>query len=226
MYDSDQEQLEALKGWWKENGKAVLLGLALGLAGVLGWTFWRSHQKTQAERASVIYEQLIAAPSGKAAQQAQQQASALLENQPHSEYAALTALVLADRAFARKQPAEARRFLTWILDHADSHGIRMIARLRLARLLSNEHNYDGAIALLEHVEPGPFAGAFAEVRGDILQEKGDSAGARTAYSKALDHLQPGTPEYQRVTIKLDDLGGQGSPAPQASTAGNGGESKP
>ena len=34
IYDSDREQVEALRKWWKENGKSIVLGAGLGLAAV------------------------------------------------------------------------------------------------------------------------------------------------------------------------------------------------
>ena len=40
-YETDEEKVEAIKGWWKENGISVVGGLALGLAAVFGWLFLR-----------------------------------------------------------------------------------------------------------------------------------------------------------------------------------------
>ena len=36
IYNSDEQQAEAIKEWWKENGKAILIGAALGLVGMFG----------------------------------------------------------------------------------------------------------------------------------------------------------------------------------------------
>jgi predicted negative regulator of RcsB-dependent stress response len=37
VYTTEDQQVEALKRWWKENAKSILLGVALGLAAVFGW---------------------------------------------------------------------------------------------------------------------------------------------------------------------------------------------
>ena len=56
---ADEEQVEDLKKWWSENGKGLLAGLAVGLAAVVGWSSWQTWQRTQAELASVRYEQIV-----------------------------------------------------------------------------------------------------------------------------------------------------------------------
>ncbi len=33
LYDTEEEQVQAIKEWWKENGKAVIIGAVLGLGG-------------------------------------------------------------------------------------------------------------------------------------------------------------------------------------------------
>jgi len=219
MYESDLEQVEALKKWWKENGRTVIFGLLLGAGGVVGWTSWRTYTHSREEHASMIYEQLLGSSGSQAASKAVKAAGALLEDMPGSGYAALSALVLADQAHAGKQPAEAQRLLTWVLDHSDDQGLRLVARLRLARLLLEGKNYDGALALLDNVEAGPFAAAFDEVRGDVQHARGKAGAARTAYSQALQAMTAGDPDRDRLRMKLDDLG-VASAAAGGDTAGD------
>ena len=40
VYDSEREQIEAMKKWWAQNGKAIITGLVLGLAALIGWQQW------------------------------------------------------------------------------------------------------------------------------------------------------------------------------------------
>ena len=39
-YQTDEEKVEAIRKWWRENGTAVVAGLVLGLAGLIGWQYW------------------------------------------------------------------------------------------------------------------------------------------------------------------------------------------
>ena len=41
---TEEEQIEAIKRWWKKNGSSLLLGIALALAIVFGWQAWQNHQ--------------------------------------------------------------------------------------------------------------------------------------------------------------------------------------
>jgi predicted negative regulator of RcsB-dependent stress response len=61
IYETEEEQLDAVKRWWKENGQSTIIGLVLGVAVILGWNYWQSHKKAQSEQASAIYSQLIQA---------------------------------------------------------------------------------------------------------------------------------------------------------------------
>ncbi|MEW8396328.1 MAG: tetratricopeptide repeat protein, partial [Candidatus Thiodiazotropha sp.] len=36
-YQTEEEQVEAIKRWWKENGTSVIAGLVIGLGGIFGW---------------------------------------------------------------------------------------------------------------------------------------------------------------------------------------------
>lgn len=216
MYESEQEQVEAIRKWWHENGRTVIFGLVLGVGAVFGWTTWQGYVKAKQERASVVYSQLVnSAPP--ASEEIRQRARALLEEMPDSGYAALTALVLADRAFQRGDRGETRRLLQWTLDKASQPELRKVARLRLARLSLDEKDYDGALALLDDPAAGAFGAAFAEQRGDVLLARGDSDGAREAYSRALARMSADSRARQRVQLKLEDLGaGTGATAQEPS----------
>ena len=59
IHATEEQQLEDLKKWWKENGRSITVGLVLGIGGVVGWTSWRAYDNAQAEKASIVYEQLV-----------------------------------------------------------------------------------------------------------------------------------------------------------------------
>jgi predicted negative regulator of RcsB-dependent stress response len=39
-YETDDEKVEAIKKWWKDNGISVATGVVIGLAVVFGWRAW------------------------------------------------------------------------------------------------------------------------------------------------------------------------------------------
>lgn len=206
IYDSDTEQLDTLKRWWKANGRAVLVGLALGLFGVLAWTYWRSYTATQAEEASWRYGQLVALIEAQDYAQAERHGSRLIEEFPESGYAELASLLLAQAAVQAKDLELAKRHLQWAMEHAEGLEIARVARLRLARLLLHEHAYAEAMALIDGIEADSFVAPYEEVRGDLLTAQGNREAARAAYQKALAALPPFGTNRERLQMKIDDLG--------------------
>ena len=91
--DSEQEELEALHKWWKENGRAVAIGLVLGLGGVFGWTTWQARVEAAAEEQSVAYQNLADTAALGNHAEAVPLADEIIAAAPASEYAALAALV-------------------------------------------------------------------------------------------------------------------------------------
>jgi len=44
IYENDNEQVDALKRFFAENGKALAVGVILGIGALVGWRYWTSHQ--------------------------------------------------------------------------------------------------------------------------------------------------------------------------------------
>ena len=207
----DEEQVEALKKWWSENGKSVLAGLGIGLASVLGWSSWQTWQRSQAELASVRYEQLVNDATADKHEQALSQAEALAEEFPDSAYASLASLIAARAAVQTNDPDKAMQHLRWVVEHAAFPELVPIARLRLARLMIDAREYDGALAELGRVESAPFHDRVKELQGDIHQARGDRAAARESYETVLADAELSPSTRVRVRMKLDDLGEGSSP---------------
>ena len=212
-YDSDKEQLEALRHWWKTNGRSVIAGLLLGLTGVLAWTAWSNYTHAQAEEASQRYDQLVALANKGDYPEAARHGERLIQDFPNSGYASLAVLILADAGFRADDLEAAKRHLRWAMAHGRELDIQQVARLRLARLLLDQQAYAEALSLLEGGEPGTFTAPYEEIRGDILAVQGQPDAARAAYQKALAALPPVGPNRDRVQMKLDDLGTLRYPSP-------------
>lgn len=208
VYTTEEQQVEVIKKWWKENGTSVIAGVGLGLAAVFGWQAWVQHQASVGEQAAVVFDQLMASVSAGARQVADQQAQLLTEKFASTPYAAFAALAQARMLVDAGDSVGARARLQWVLEHTGEAGLKEIARLRLARILLNDGNLDGAAEALRGADAGAFAGDFADVQGDIAAARKDFTAARTAYEHALDN-NVGSPEL--VQMKLDDL----PPAPDA-----------
>lgn len=211
----EEEQIEELKKWWSENGKGVLVGLAVGLSAVFGWSSWQTWQRTQAELASVRYEQIVGEAVAGNHAQALSQAEGLIDEFPDSAYASLASLFAARAALETNDPDAAKRHLAWVVEHAPFPEFVPIARLRLARLILDANDYNGALAELAKIDSAPFRTRVAELRGDVQRARGDHDAARESYEAVLADESLSLPARARVRVKLDDLGEFTSPPPSS-----------
>ena len=198
---TDDERVEDLKKWWKENGVSIIGGIALGLVAIFGWQYWNSHRTAQAEAASQAYDIFVAAAEKSDAEQTRQRGQVLLTDFPHSAYAALTALRLAKLATDNGDTAAASQRLEWVIGNAQLDEFKDIARLRLARVLSAAGRTEEAKKLLASVTTTTLMAERDELQGDLYLAGNDAAKARTAYAAALA-ASGGNPLLQ---LKLDNL---------------------
>ncbi len=54
---TDEEQLARLRSWWEENGTALVVGLVLVVAAVVGWRWYEGYQEERLIEASELYVQ-------------------------------------------------------------------------------------------------------------------------------------------------------------------------
>lgn len=208
-YRSEEEQVEALKGWWKENGRSTMMGVVLALGLGFGWQAWQKNTEQAAQNASNLYQQMLQALSAEEDQTTtigRQIAKELKDSHRGTVYAQFAALHLARLAVNDGEPALAEQELRWTVAMADaSDDIHQIAQLRLARVLAAQDKYDEALALLQSAS-GDFVASFAIAEGDILLQQGFEAEALTAYQGAAAALDQDAPVPQTLQDKLEYLG--------------------
>lgn len=54
IYENENDQVEAVKRFFAENGKALAVGVILGVGALIGWRYWNSHQVDSARSASCL----------------------------------------------------------------------------------------------------------------------------------------------------------------------------
>ncbi len=204
--ETPEQELEALKSWWKENGRALVVGVSIGLAGVFGWTWWQDHLRTQAEEASIIYQGLVEDAAADRHETVRAQAAEIVQNYPKTGYAPLASLLAARSAFEENDFDDAKSRLHWVIENSDNTSFKDLARLRLARILTAEDKLDEAMSVVDTVEQEAFSVGANEIRGDIEIARGNDEGAREAYLQALTSGGISGSTRSRVQMKLDDLG--------------------
>ena len=202
---TDEEKLELLKKWWKDNGGSIITGVVLGLAMLFGGKAWFAYQERQAETASNIYAVMMVALDNGNAAGVTQRAGILMADYSSTPYASLAGFALAKLKLDQGELVAAHAQLQWVLDNTGSEVIRETARLRLARVLIAEQDLDGAEALVALAnKAGPFGALYAEIDGDIYVARGDYTNASKSYERALAAIAGNSPGRKQLQLKYDN----------------------
>jgi predicted negative regulator of RcsB-dependent stress response len=203
----EQEQVDAFKAWWKDNGKWLLIALALAVAGfaaMQGWQFYKEKKMTDASTLYAELEKQLASNDPKRINDAEQ---AVINQFGTTAYAPRAALLAAQVNLQNKDVARAKSQLEWVIKHADETGLQNVARLKLASVLLDEKNYADALKLLDVKHAESFMGLYADLKGDVLNAQGKADEARAAYQLAFNKTDAQSKYRTLIQMKLDALGG-------------------
>ncbi len=201
-YASEEEQVEAIKRWWRENGRAVLLGAALGLAALGGWRGWVWYQTQQGLEASQIYQQMLEDVGQGEPEAVYERARRLRDDYSSTPYATLAALAAGRAAAHGDDPERATEWLRWALDNGSDVQLQHLARARLARALLVQGQNEQALEAIDADSPSAYRVLYAEIRGDALRQQGKREQAASAYREALE-AEGRPPDPQLLQRKLN-----------------------
>lgn len=197
IYSTEEQQAEAIKRFFRENGLSLALGVIVGLGGLYGWKAYNQNQITTAEQASDAYTKLVESDDMLVA------ADVFISDNKGTHYASLAAFVAAKEAVETQNLDVASEKLSWIVANVDNKQLKAIAITRLARIQIAQQQYDDALTTLNAPLPEAFNANVAELKGDIYLKQGNKAQARTAYQAAVN--AGGSATNPLLQIKLDDL---------------------
>jgi len=203
-YD-DEDQAQRLKQWWKDNWRALVAGLVLGLSGIVGWDQYKAHDFKRAGEAAQMFEDLKTALLTDKIDNAGAIADKLKAEYSNTPYAAQALLRVAQHAVEKGRFDEALSPLAWVASHASDKALRPLAQLRQARVLAQQGKFDDAIKLLDGDVGVSYASLAQELRGDILLAQGNRKGARESFEKALAASDDAAANRESLQRKIDDL---------------------
>jgi predicted negative regulator of RcsB-dependent stress response len=212
----EQEQLDALKSFWKQYGNLISGVLILVLGAFAAWNGWNWYQRDQALKAGAMYDELERAAEAGDADRTGRIFADLRQRFPGTAFAEQGGLAAAKVQFDRGQLDAAKVSLAWVADNAIEDEVRTVARLRLAGLLLQGKQYDEAIKQLDAAKATGFEALVADRRGDVLMAQGRRDEARSAYQAAWKAMDAKVDYRRLIDAKLTALG---APPEPAATAG-------
>ena len=204
-FESEDQQVEAIKKWWKDNGASLLLGLGIGVAALLGWREYLVYQTEHSAEASDLFQAVQTQVANKRLDDAHVKKAELIRNDySDTPYAALVSLAQAKHEYENGDTEAAVMHLEWASQNATEADVQHVANLRLARVLIAEQKYDEAETLLLADHPAGFTAGYEELKGDLYVAKGEIDQARAAYDKAINAAAGSASRW--LILKRQDLG--------------------
>ncbi len=207
---TEEEQIEALQRWWNNNGRSLLIGIGVAIAGVLGWNYYQDSQQQHAEQASAYFQRLLTSAASNdwnevSISAVAQDAARLKSEFGGTVYAQYAALMLAKLAVEAERYADAETELRWVIDQADAQSeLSIVSTIRLALVLHAQDQSDTALGLLADQDDA-WQSRRLEVKGDILAAQGDLSSARQAYLNARQLASQQGINSALLNLKLDNL---------------------
>jgi len=204
---TDQQQAEVVKQWLKDNGLSILFSIGLGISAYFGLQFYQQSQLKESESASRLYAEVEFALKQQRMSQAQNLLQEMDNNFSGSPYQQQSHLAMAKLHMDSLDYDNAIIQLEFIMENAIDESFEHIARLRIARIMVEQDELDGALTLLNSVSASPIAYApyYEGIKGDIYAAQGQLEKAKVAYLLALDSLEPGNFDFDFIKMKSDQI---------------------
>lgn len=202
VYSTENEQVDAIKQFFKNYGLTIVLAAVIGFGGVFGWKYWQSHQTNRLQESAGAFatvSEALAKPTPENIALAEK-----FVTDTNDIYGALASLELAQIAIDANDLVNGERHLTNAVAKVKNDAFADMLNLRLARVQLALDKTDAALISLEQVKGKAWNGMKNYIRGDVLAKKGDNAGAATAYRSALTDENAGAIR-SLVELKLNNL---------------------
>lgn len=203
---SEKEQLEEIRAWWKEYGAMVIIGVVVAVGGMFGLNAYKDSKLATQIEASALFETLAEHVTAGRLDAAESVADDLVSDYANTTYAAQSRLAMARLYMDQNRDQDAADTLNELLAMKGNEELKNIARLRLAHVLLYQDKAQEVIDLLADVDVGAFNSLYDEQRGDAYTALGKYEEAGEAYRRALADPAP-NPVVDRalVQMKLVDL---------------------
>ncbi len=203
---SEKEQIEQMRAWWSEYGRYVIAGVVIAVGLLFGFNQYNQSKLEAQVGASELYESLAGYVSDGDTEAAEAAASELAANYGNTSYAAQAKLAMARLYMDKNRDEDAARVLRELLGIRGNAELKLVGKLRLARILLYQDQAEAVVDLVSGHDSPAFAALFDEVLGDAYAALGRYDEAGEAYRAALaEQGQSPTIDRRLVQMKLADL---------------------
>lgn len=208
-YDTEQEQIEAIKAWWAKYGTLILSGVLIVAIAFAGWRYWQSYSYTQSANASATFGILELSHQSGTFGEVSREARRLMQEQPDSPYAGAAAMMLAQFHWEKAESEAALEALQWVVDAKQPADMQVTAQLRIVRLQIELAQLDEAQKRLDDLSANKLNGAQQAnvdyVSALLAQAQQDFSKAQSAFKRVVDNQQAQADLKNIARLQMDDL---------------------
>lgn len=207
-FATEEQQVEAIKSFWKEYGVYIVVGAVVGLLGLFGYRYYEDSQIARTAQASDTYSAIEQYDPSSAA------VTQLMADFADTGYSLLAQLRAAAQAVADENWEQAKTLYQSLLASEPAIELAHVAALNLAKVHYQLEDYEAVLATTEQLSLASFVAQKNELAGDALSQLGRYAEAQQAYARAIDETSNPSPILQ---LKMDNLAHQESQMNLSST---------
>ncbi|MFQ3176576.1 MAG: putative negative regulator of RcsB-dependent stress response [Psychromonas sp.] len=202
-YETEEQQVIAIKSWWKENGNTLMIAAVIGLAGLWGWRFYNESVITGQEEASQAYSEMLVNFESQGGEVGLDNIRVFIADNQNNNYGVLASLLLAKEAVQQKDFALAKTQFLQLQSQNEYAPLNAIINLRLARVEGQLGEYEQALNTLTLITEPSFLAKANQVKGSIYLKMGDTEKARNAFQNAVNASEGNIGPI--VQLQFDDL---------------------
>ena len=203
-YETEEQQVEAIKGWWKKNGNTLVICAVVGLAGLWGWRYYNASVITAHESTSQAFSDMQTKFSAETGEKDLQVISDFVAENNDNTYGMLASLLLAKEAVDQNKYDLAKTQLQQAQKQNSYVPLDPVINLRLARVEFELGDNDAALSTLSFITEKPFLARVEQLKGNVYLQMGEQDKARSAFQDAINNSQGRVDPV--LQLQADDLG--------------------
>lgn len=202
-YETEEQQVDAIKAWWRKNGNTLIIGAVVGLAALWGWRFYNESVLSAQEEQSQAYADMLVKFEAQGNENGLDAVSAFASENSDNSYGVLASLLLVKEAVAEKDFQLAKTQLQQLQSQNSYQPLNAVINLRLARVQLELAEYSEALATLALITDKSFLAKAHQVKGSVYLQQGELEQARLAFQDAINASQGRVDPV--LQLQFDDL---------------------